>query len=156
MLTKDRPPSRNSIFATGEVKCRGPHHRLTSSGSVQTFQTNSTGALNVLVTSICFAIFNRFTKTEYLLCWLWFTGAFNGKHWRPITFLNFLSLQAFSNASISNFPIFINACTTRGPFSGSDISWPNTVGTTCQDNPNLSLHHPHLLSCPPSAMSRYQ
>jgi len=36
---------------------RDPHQRLTSSVSVQTFQTISTDALNVRVTSICFAVF---------------------------------------------------------------------------------------------------
>src|SRR6185437_3466747 len=135
ILTNDLPPSRKSIFATGDIKCFGPHQRFTSSGSTQTCQTISTGALNIRVTSTCLAIL-----MDYII--------------RVICI--FSQPYAFFNASISNFLIFINACTTRGAFLGSDISSPNIVGTTCHDNPNLSLHHPHILSSPPSAISLYQ
>jgi hypothetical protein len=33
---------------------------------------------------------------------------------------------------------------------GSAISFGNTVGTICHDNPYLSLSHPHLKSDPPA------
>src|SRR6476660_9539210 len=51
MQTRDEPPTRKSILATGEVKPFGPHQRMTYSGSLQTFQTRSAGALNTRVTT---------------------------------------------------------------------------------------------------------
>src|SRR6185369_5728255 len=51
MQTSETPPSRNSIRATGQVKPFGPHHCITSSESVQAFQTRSTGAAITRVTT---------------------------------------------------------------------------------------------------------
>src|ERR687895_1494746 len=59
MQTRDVPPSRKSILASGDVKPVGPHQRITCSGSLQALHTSSTGApktrvtttLNVLVPS---------------------------------------------------------------------------------------------------------
>src|SRR2546430_13413400 len=41
------PPTRRSILQEGTVKSFGPHHRLTSAGSVHAFQTRSRGASNM-------------------------------------------------------------------------------------------------------------
>src|SRR5579863_3156987 len=46
------PPTRKSIWQTGEVKPFGPHHCITYFGSVHAFQTNSRGASKILVTTI--------------------------------------------------------------------------------------------------------
>src|SRR5690349_8730086 len=44
----------NSIFSRGVVKCSGPHHLATSSGSVQTCHTSSLGASNSRsITIVC-------------------------------------------------------------------------------------------------------
>src|SRR5579863_590947 len=54
------PPTRKSIWQTGEVKPFGPHHCITYFGSVHAFQTNSRGASKILVTtirSISFTVF---------------------------------------------------------------------------------------------------
>jgi hypothetical protein len=45
------PPSRRSILQEGEVKCFGPHQRITCAGSVQAFQTISSGASMMRVTT---------------------------------------------------------------------------------------------------------
>ena len=63
---------------------------------------------------------------------------------------------AFSNLSISNFFICINACITRWPFSGSLINLPSMEGTICHDTPYLSFSQPHILSCPPLAVRLFQ
>src|ERR1700758_3842770 len=52
MQRRDFPPTRKSILQTGEVKPFGPHHCITSFGSVHAFQTNSRGASKFLVTTI--------------------------------------------------------------------------------------------------------
>ncbi len=64
--------------------------------------------------------------------------------------------HAFFSASISNFFIFIKALVTRGAFAGSLNNFGNIVGTTCQETPNLSLSHPHWLSCPPFLVKLFQ
>src|ERR1700733_268674 len=46
------PPTRKSIWQTGEVKPFGPHHCITYFGSVHAFHTNSRGASKILVTTI--------------------------------------------------------------------------------------------------------
>src|SRR5215213_6999706 len=51
MHTSDAPPTRKSISALGEVNPAGPHHLLTYSGSLQTFQTSSTGALRTRIST---------------------------------------------------------------------------------------------------------
>src|ERR1700741_3202433 len=53
-----------------------------------------------------------------------------------------------SNTLRSNFFIFKKAFITLCPLSGSDIMAPKLAGITCQEKPNLSLHQPHMLSCP--------
>src|SRR5687768_14717064 len=53
--TSETPPSRKSIFASGEVKPFGPHHFTTLSESDQCFQTSATGAWKVRVRLILFA-----------------------------------------------------------------------------------------------------
>src|SRR5687767_7656946 len=55
MQTSETPPSRKSIFASGEVKPFGPHHFITLSESDQCFQTSATGASKVRVRLILFA-----------------------------------------------------------------------------------------------------
>ena len=54
--------------------------------------------------------------------------------------------------AMSIFFIFIIASVARCALarSGSFISSRRRFGTTCQDNPNLSLAHPHGPSSPPS------
>src|SRR5580704_8616956 len=52
MQRRDLPPTRKSIWQTGEVKPFGPHHCITYFGSVHAFQTNSRGASKILVTTI--------------------------------------------------------------------------------------------------------
>ena len=42
------------------------------------------------------------------------------------------------------------------PGSGSASSSTSLRGTICQDSPYLSLSHPHMLSCPPSAVRASQ
>src|SRR5215831_9164987 len=54
MQTRDVPPSRKSILATGDVKPFGPHQRFTCSGSLQAFHTLSTGASKMRVTTRSF------------------------------------------------------------------------------------------------------
>src|SRR5580700_10427593 len=46
------PPTRKSIWQTGDVKPFGPHHCITYFGSVHAFHTNSRGASKILVTTI--------------------------------------------------------------------------------------------------------
>src|SRR6201986_734525 len=62
------PPTRKSIWQTGEVKPFGPHHCITYFGSVHAFQTSSRGASKILVTtirSISFTVF--FVISDLLL-----------------------------------------------------------------------------------------
>src|SRR2546428_8807768 len=49
MQWRRTPPTRKSVWKTGVVKPRGPHQRLTCSGSVQAFQTRSCGASKMRV-----------------------------------------------------------------------------------------------------------
>src|SRR6476620_3981680 len=56
MHTSEVPPSLKSILATGQVNLSGPHQRITNSGSVHTFQTISTGALNSRLTNFFFCL----------------------------------------------------------------------------------------------------
>src|SRR5215211_7310720 len=51
MHTSDAPPTRKSISALGDVNPVGPHHRVTYAGSLQVFQTSSTGASKTRVTT---------------------------------------------------------------------------------------------------------
>src|SRR5579862_2488547 len=52
MQQRNFPPTRKSIWQTGEVKPFGPHHCITYFGSVHAFQTNSRGASKILVMTI--------------------------------------------------------------------------------------------------------
>src|ERR1700749_2596392 len=52
MQQRSFPPTRKSIWQTGEVKPFGPHHCMMYFGSVHAFQTNSRGASKILVTTI--------------------------------------------------------------------------------------------------------
>src|ERR1700727_3009447 len=52
MQQRSFPPTRKSISQTGAVKPFGPHHCMMYFGSVHAFQTNSRGALKILVTTI--------------------------------------------------------------------------------------------------------
>src|ERR1700679_3307289 len=52
MQQRNFPPTRKSIWETGEVKPLGPHHCITYFGSVYAFQTSSRGASKTLVTTI--------------------------------------------------------------------------------------------------------
>src|ERR1700692_1031733 len=52
MQQRSFPPTRKSIWQTGEVKPFGPHHCIMYFGSVHAFQTNSRGASKILVTTI--------------------------------------------------------------------------------------------------------
>src|SRR5437762_13643166 len=52
MQQRNFPPTRKSILQKGEVKPFGPHHCITYFGSVHAFQTNSSGASKILVTTI--------------------------------------------------------------------------------------------------------
>src|SRR5580704_5909845 len=52
MQRRDFPPTRKSIWQTGEVKPFGPHHCMMYFGSVHAFHTNSRGASKTLVTTI--------------------------------------------------------------------------------------------------------
>src|SRR6201987_5483848 len=52
MQQRNFPPTRKSIWQTGEVKPFGPHRCITYFGSVHAFQTNSRGASKTLVTTI--------------------------------------------------------------------------------------------------------
>src|SRR5579864_8357851 len=52
MQQRNFPPTRKSIWQTGEVKPFGPHHCITYFGSVHAFHTNSRGASKTLVTTI--------------------------------------------------------------------------------------------------------
>ena len=63
---------------------------------------------------------------------------------------------AFSSALMSNFFIPIYTSITFCAFVGSLKSFGSTVGTICQDIPNLSFNQPQLLSCPPSAVRLFQ
>src|SRR6266699_264507 len=53
---------------------------------------------------------------------------------------------------MSSFFIFSMDCITRFAFWGSlsPSSLPSTVGTICQDSPNLSLSQPHSSLDPPA------
>src|SRR4030067_178144 len=53
MLHKWRPPTFRSISQLGVVKFLGPYHFMKRSGSVQAFQSNSRGASNLRLTTIC-------------------------------------------------------------------------------------------------------
>src|SRR2546428_9412221 len=56
MKYRRAPPARKSVWKTVVVKPRGPHQRLTCSGSVQAFQTRSCGASKMRVmTTLPFA-----------------------------------------------------------------------------------------------------
>src|SRR5689334_16426620 len=46
IFSKYFPPTLKSIFASEELQYLGPHHFFIISGSVQAFQTSSTGASN--------------------------------------------------------------------------------------------------------------
>src|SRR6202166_387275 len=52
MQQRNFPPTRKSIWQTGEVKPFGPHHCITYFGSVHAFHTNSRGASKILVITI--------------------------------------------------------------------------------------------------------
>src|ERR1700690_3054587 len=52
MQQRSFPPTRKSIWQTGEVKPVGPHHCMMYFGSVHAFHTNSRGASKILVTTI--------------------------------------------------------------------------------------------------------
>src|SRR6202000_260910 len=52
MQQRSFPPTRKSIWQTGEVKPFGPHHCMMYLGSVHAFHTNSRGASKILVTTI--------------------------------------------------------------------------------------------------------
>src|SRR6202142_3011498 len=52
MQQRNFPPTRKSIWQTGEVKPFGPHHCITYFGSVHAFQTSSRGASRILVITI--------------------------------------------------------------------------------------------------------
>src|SRR5215469_1889867 len=60
MQQRNFPPTRKSIWQTGEVKPFGPHHCMMYFGSVHAFQTSSRGASKTLVTdirSVSFTVF---------------------------------------------------------------------------------------------------
>jgi hypothetical protein len=59
--------------------------------------------------------------------------------------------RAASIAAMSIFFICIIASNARlaAARSGSVIAFVRAIGVICQDNPHLSLHHPHALSWPP-------
>src|ERR1700733_6323351 len=64
------PPTRKSIWQTGEVKPFGPHHCITYFGSVHAFHTNSRGASKILVTtirSISLTVFSVISDLLFLL-----------------------------------------------------------------------------------------
>src|SRR6476661_2192984 len=63
---------------------------------------------------------------------------------------------AFSKAAISSFFICNIACMALCPLLGLPINCPMFEGTICQETPNLSLHHPHILSFPPSLVNLFQ
>src|SRR6202453_1432838 len=68
MQQRNFPPTRKSIWQTGEVKPLGPPHCITYFGSVYAFQTSSRGASKTLVTtirSVSFAL--RFVMTNLRL-----------------------------------------------------------------------------------------
>src|SRR6185312_3219748 len=52
MQHRNFPPTRKSIWQTGEVKPFGPHHCIMYFGSVHAFQTSSRGASKTLVITI--------------------------------------------------------------------------------------------------------
>src|SRR5271170_2373388 len=52
MQQSNFPPTRKSIWQTGDVKPFGPHHCMMYFGSVHAFQTSSRGASKTLVTTI--------------------------------------------------------------------------------------------------------
>ena len=59
---------------------------------------------------------------------------------------------------MSSFVIAIIAFMTRPDFSGSGSlnNSLSTVGTICQDKPNLSFSHPHWTGAPPAdSFSQY-
>src|SRR5262250_613691 len=62
--------------------------------------------------------------------------------------------RAASIAATSIFFICIIASNARSATagSGSVITFVRAIGVICQDNPHLSLHHPHALSWPPLPM----
>src|SRR3984885_11932970 len=64
MQQRNFPPTRKSIWQTGDVKPLGPHHCITYFGSVYAFQTSSRGASKTLVTPIRSVSFpSRFVMT---------------------------------------------------------------------------------------------
>src|ERR1700678_3354428 len=71
MQRRDFPPTRKSIWQTGEVKPFGPHHCITYFGSVHAFQTNSRGASKILVTTIRSISFTVFFVISGLLFFHW-------------------------------------------------------------------------------------
>src|ERR1700691_5728858 len=67
MQQRNFPPTRKSIWQTGEVKPLGPHHCITYFGSVYAFQTSSRGASKTLVTTIRSVSFTVFSVISDLL-----------------------------------------------------------------------------------------
>src|SRR6185436_19407793 len=66
--------------------------------------------------------------------------------------------RAASIAAMSIFFISIIASNARlaTAGSGSVTALVKAIGVICQDNPHLSLHHPHALSSPPLPTIAFQ